>query len=289
MKNQGTLARAFSLDGVALHSGRQVRVRVLPAPAEHGVRFVRVDLPRPVPIPARVDSVVDTLLATTLGRAGQRVSTVEHFLAAMSVAGVDNARVEVDGPEMPALDGSSLLWFQAIQRAGLVSCAAVRPYLVVLQEVHVADGLRQATLSPAPRLEIAATVEFDHPLLRRSTLDMVIDPRTFAAELAWARTFGFQREVEQLRAQGFARGGSLDNALVFSPDGVLNSGGLRGPDEAVRHKIIDAVGDLSLLGCPVRARLEAVRPGHSLHLELLRALLERPQAWRMVREGTAAH
>ncbi len=274
-RRQATLAAPVGVEGRGLHTGRAVAVRLIPAPAGHGRVFLRADLPAPVPVPARVDAVVDSVRATTLGREGQRVATVEHLLAALAAERIDNARIEVDGPELPALDGSAATWLALIDAAGRrEQDARCRP-LVPEAPIEVADGPRRARLVPAPGTAWDVRVEYDHPLLRGRRHAGTLTPAAFRRDIAWARTFAFRAEVEALRAAGLGRGGDLDTVVVLDGEGVLNPGGLRHPDEPLRHKVLDLLGDLALLDAPLRARAEVHLPGHALHVALLRALLAR--------------
>lgn len=285
MTSQHTVRRPVSLEGVGLHTGCPIRVRILPAPAGSGIRFVRVDLEPEVEIPARSAFVVDTRLATVLGAPGAEVSTVEHCLAALASQGVDNARIEVDGPELPILDGSALPYVEALGRVGLRPQQARRRLLRVEKPIRVTDGDRFSILRPATGFRVTYTIDFQGRFPGPQHFFLDVTPRSFAAELAPARTFGFLDEVEYLRRNGKARGGSLGNAVVLHEGEVLNPEGLRMPDELVRHKILDAVGDLSLLGFPVQGHLIVHKGGHALHDLLVKALLARPDAWSLVEAG----
>ena len=268
-----TLRREVGCTGIGLHSGKPVRLRLLPAPAEHGIRFHRTDVG--VEIPARLDCLGEQDHATTLTRDGVSVGTVEHLLSALYGLGVDDALVEVDGPEIPILDGSAAPFVILIHEAGLKPWNVAREYLEVLEPVEVVRGGKTARLLPAAHFEIGYSIGFDHPLLRHQSLRLRLTPRSFSEGIAPARTFGFLREVETLRRHGLALGGSLDNAVVISETGVLNNT-LRFEDEFVRHKILDAVGDLALLGRPLLGHLEATKAGHALHAAVARKLLETP-------------
>jgi UDP-3-O-[3-hydroxymyristoyl] N-acetylglucosamine deacetylase len=281
MLRQTTVARPITSRGVGVHSGREVRITILPAEAGSGVTFVRTDLPDAPLIPARGDRVVDTRLATTLGQGAARVSTVEHLLAALAGVGVDNATVQVDGDEVPIMDGSAAPWVTLLAGAGRVDLGAPRPTLVVDRPVSVREGEREIAVEPSPRYEIAYEIAFEHAAVTAQSIDLVVEPARFASELAPARTFGFLAEVEALKARGLARGGSLANAVVVGPDRILNPEGLRFPDEFVRHKALDLVGDLALLGLPLRGRVTVARGGHQLHTALVAALLADPSAWHL--------
>jgi len=274
-----TLRREVGCTGIGLHSGKPVRLRLLPAPAEHGIRFRRTDVG--VEMPARLECLGNQDHATTLTREGVSVGTVEHLLSALHGLGVDDALVEVDGPEIPILDGSAAPFVILVHEAGLKPWNVARQYLEVLEPVEVVRGGKRARLVPAPHFEVSYTIGFDHPLLRHQSLRLRLTPRAFSEGIAPARTFGFLREVETLRRHGLALGGSLDNAVVISETGVLNNP-LRFEDEFVRHKILDAVGDLALLGHPLLGHLEATKAGHALHAAVARKLIETPGAWRLV-------
>ncbi|HXY41218.1 MAG TPA: UDP-3-O-acyl-N-acetylglucosamine deacetylase, partial [Vicinamibacteria bacterium] len=237
-------------------------------------------------VPAHLDYVSSTGYATTLHAQGMSVGTVEHLLAALSALGVDDVLVEVDGPEVPVLDGSAAPFVMLLHEAGLRPLAVPRHYLRVRQAVEVVHGQKSARLVPAEHFEVRYTIGFDHPLLRHQALSLRLSGRAFTDSIAPARTFGFLREVELLRKSGLALGGSLDNAVVIGESGVLNNK-LRFPDEFVRHKILDAIGDLALLGHPLLGRLEAVRAGHALHAAVARKLLATAEAFELV-PATAA-
>jgi len=280
-----TLRREVACTGIGLHSGRPVRLRLVPAPAEHGVRFVRTDVD--VEIPATLSHIGSQDHATTLNRDGVSIGTVEHLLAALFGLGIDDVRVEVDGPEVPVLDGSAAPFVILLHEAGLRPLAVPRQLLRVVQPVEVVHGTKFARLVPSDHFEVGYTIGFDHPLLRHQSFALRVTPRSFGEQIAPARTFGFLREVELLRKSGLALGGSLENAVVIGETGVLNNK-LRFDDEFVRHKILDAVGDLALLGHPLVGRLEASRAGHALHAAVAKRLLATPGAFELVPAGAPA-
>jgi len=282
---QRTIGHVVAVDGVGLHSGSAVRVELRPAELGAGIGFVDPSGER---IPARVERVVDTRLATTLGGRTWSVVTVEHLLSAAHGAGVDNLDVVVTGGEVPALDGSALLWLKHLMSAGVVDQGGSRETLVVDRPVRVNDGDRWVQVVPADVLRVELLIDFPHPLVGRQSIALDVNATSFAQEIAWARTFGFVRNLDALRRMGLIRGGSLDNAVVFGEDEVLNPDGLQRPDEPVRHKALDLLGDVALLGCPVRGCFQAERPGHSLVIDLLRALLADEDAWHLVTDGDAA-
>lgn len=274
-----TLKQEVACTGIGLHSGRPVRLRLRPAPAEHGIRFLRTDVG--VEIPATLQYLGGQDHATTLTRDGVSIGTVEHLLSALGALGVDDVLVDVDSPEVPVLDGSAAPFVMLLHEAGLKPLAVPRMYLKVLEPVEVVRGAKSVRLVPADHFEIDYTIGFDHPLLRHQSLNLRVTPRSFTEGLASARTFGFLREVEMLRKSGLALGGSLENAVVIGETGVLNNK-LRFSDEFVRHKILDAVGDLTLLGHPLLGRLEATKAGHALHAAVVQKLLNTPSAWELV-------
>jgi UDP-3-O-[3-hydroxymyristoyl] N-acetylglucosamine deacetylase len=273
MRQQGTIARAITVQGPGLHTGVSTRVSIEPAPVGHGRVFQRADLDQPVPIPALARSVTSSELCTTIEREGQRVRTVEHLLAALAGLAIDNCLVRVWGDEIPAVDGSARPWVRMMLQAGRRRQKVPVAALGLDRELCLEDGPRRARCTPADHLVLDVTIDFPHPMLRGRRL--VIEPSStdFDLELAWARTFALQEQAEAMRSRGLALGGSLDNALVLGPAGVINPGGLRGVDEPLRHKMLDLLGDLALLGAPLRARLCVEQPGHAFNLELVRALL----------------
>jgi UDP-3-O-[3-hydroxymyristoyl] N-acetylglucosamine deacetylase len=279
---QHTLAGPVSFAGVGIHTGLHVNVTMRPAGVDTGFVFVRVDIAdRDNAVPARADAVCRTQLGTVIGNdAGVTVSTVEHLMAACCALGIDNAVVEIDGPEVPIMDGSSAPFMAALDRVGVRRQDAARRYIEILKPVVVDEGDKRAMLSPADCFEVAFEILFDTPAIGRQRVDLSVDEGSFRAELADCRTFGFLHEVEALRAAGLARGGTLDNVVVIENDVVLNPGGLRRPDEFVRHKALDAVGDLYLLGAPLIGRYEGVYAGHGLNNAVCRALLAAPKSWR---------
>jgi len=280
---QHTVRAPALFAGVGVHTGAYTRVNVRPAAANTGIVFVRTDVrDRDNAVPVSGEAVCKTQLGTVIGNdAGVTVSTIEHLMAAFAMLGVDNALVEVDGPEMPIMDGSSLPFIRILDRAGLRPQEAARGYIEILDTVEVVDGDKRATLRPADGFEVAFEIQFPTAAIGRQAVDLAMDEQAFRDELADCRTFGFLGEVEALRAMGLARGGSMDNCVVVDGDRVLNPEGLRRPDEFVRHKALDAIGDLYVLGGPILGRFEGVLAGHGLNNALVRALLARPDAWRI--------
>jgi UDP-3-O-[3-hydroxymyristoyl] N-acetylglucosamine deacetylase len=280
---QHTVRSPALFAGVGVHTGAYTRVNVRSAPVNSGIVFVRTDVKDgDNRVPATGEAVCRTQLGTVIGNAdGVTVSTLEHLMAAFAMLGVDNALVEVDGPEMPIMDGSAEPFVRVLDRAGLRPQEAARGYVEILKTIEVVDGDKRATLRPADGFEVAFEIAFESAAIGRQSIDLVMDEQAFREELADCRTFGFLQEVEALRAMGLARGGSMDNAVVIDGDRVLNPEGLRRPDEFVRHKALDAIGDLYVLGGPLLGRFEGVLAGHGLNNAVVRALLARPQAWRV--------
>jgi UDP-3-O-[3-hydroxymyristoyl] N-acetylglucosamine deacetylase len=279
MAYRRTLRRDVGCTGIGLHTGRPTKLRLRPAPAGHGVRFRRVDVG--VEIPASIENLAHLDHATTLQHRGVTVSTVEHLLSALSALGVDDVLVDVDGPEVPILDGSAAPFVILIHEAGLRPLPVARQYLKILAPIEVVRGGKSVRLSPADQFRVSYTIGFDHPLLRHQATECRVTAESYVEEIAPARTFGFLRDVEMLRRAGLALGGSLDNAIVIGETGVLNNK-LRFEDEFVRHKVLDAIGDLALLGHPVVGHLEAARAGHALHAALAQKLVVTPEAWTLV-------
>ena len=288
MTRRRTLGSAICCVGIGLHSGERAHLTLAPGEPGGGIRFRRADLG--IEIPATAEAVVDTRLNTTIGTKGARISTIEHVMAALAGAGVDDAMVEVDGPEVPILDGSAEPFLFLIRCAGLVDTHLPRAAIEVLKTVRVEDGEAWAELAPAslPGFEASMTIEFDAQAIGRQTLSLRVTEDSFRHCLADSRTFTTAEDVSRARAAGLAKGGSLDNAVVVDGAMVLNPGGLRHADEFVRHKLLDAVGDLALAGAPIRGRFTGHRSGHALNVRLVRALLADASAWRMSRPRASA-
>ncbi|MFL5273466.1 MAG: UDP-3-O-acyl-N-acetylglucosamine deacetylase [Anaeromyxobacteraceae bacterium] len=281
---QRTVAKRVSCTGVGLHTGMPATLSLAPAAPDTGIVFVRRDLG--VEIPARADNVVDSTLSTTLGVNSARVATVEHVLAALTGMGVDNCRVEVDGPEIPILDGSAAPFVYLVREAGVRQQRPGKRFLLLQRAVEVRDGDKLARLEPAQEMSIRFTVDFDHPLVTDQSFDFTFSDRRFAREVAPARTFCFVRDIERMKAAGLAKGGTLENAIVIDDFSILNPGGLRFPDEFARHKVLDAVGDLSLVGMPLIAAFTARKSGHAMNQALVRKLLADPASHRVVQVST---
>jgi UDP-3-O-[3-hydroxymyristoyl] N-acetylglucosamine deacetylase len=281
--HQHTVAGPAIFAGIGLHTGEHVRVCIRPAAVDCGILFVRTDVKdRDNHVRVSPDAVVRTQLGTVIGNTdGVTVATIEHLMAALAALSIDNAIVELDGPEAPILDGSSQPFVEILDRVGRRRQEAPRQYIEILDPVDVVEGDKRASLLPGEGFEVAFEILFDSAAIGRQAVDLVVDEAAFRDELADCRTFGFLRDVEALRAIGLARGGSMENAVVLDGDRILNPEGLRRPDEFVRHKALDAVGDLYVLGMPLIGRFEGVCAGHGLNNQVVRALMNNPQAWRV--------
>ena len=280
---QQTLAQKVSCTGLGLHTGRPVRLTLHPARVNSGIRLLRSDAREAQEIPVHIRSVSSTSHATTLGTGDQSVSTVEHLLASLSAVGVCNATIEVDGPEIPIMDGSADSFLHLIRAAGLYEQHESQMVLDIRLPIEVEDGERRISIEPAKHLAISYAVDFEHPAIGRQELHLPrLSAEVFAAELSRARTFGFLSELEALRRAGLGRGGSLGNTVVLDADHVLNPEGLRWPDEFVRHKIIDLIGDLTLVCAPLKGHVRVERGGHSLHVALAEAILGSPASWTAI-------
>jgi UDP-3-O-[3-hydroxymyristoyl] N-acetylglucosamine deacetylase len=285
--NQRTVAKRVSCTGVGLHSGKPATLTLAPAAPDAGISFVRMDLG--VEIPARSEFVCDTTLSTNLAHGSARVHTVEHVLAALHGMGIDNCRVEVDGPEIPIVDGSAAPFVALVQEAGAQVQRVGRRWLVIDQPVEVRDGDKVARLEPADAFSVGFTADFNHPLITNQSFHVTVSERAFEREVARARTFCFRRDIERMQAAGLARGGSLANAIVVDEFSIVNPEGLRFPDEFARHKVLDAIGDLALFGVPVLGALTAVKSGHALNQALVRKVLAEQGAHRVVRVSAEEH
>lgn len=282
---QKTLKRPVALDGIGLHSGMTTRIKMIPAPPNHGIVFERLDLGAPVRIPAHYDAVVSTELATSLGSRENpevRISTVEHVMAAVFAMGITNLTIEVSGSEIPILDGSAGPFIEAILDAGVELQPFSQPVLKVIKPIKVYQNGTVCELLPRDRLRLTTSIDFPHPAIGLQIFALELTPRAFRDQVGTARTFGFLRDVERLQKLRLAQGASMENVLAFSEDAVMNPGGVRFPDECVRHKLLDAIGDLALCGCWIEGELVSFRGGHSIHLALLKALPEHRAHWEMV-------
>ncbi len=284
MVKQRTLRNPIRATGVGLHTGDKVYLTLKPAPVDTGIVFRRVDLDPVVEIKALAMNVGDTTMSTTLTQGDVRVSTVEHLLSAMAGLGIDNAYVELSASELPIMDGSAGPFVFLLQSAGIEEQTVPKRFIRILKEVEVTDGDKVARFLPFDGFKVSFSIDFDHPVFHGRTADAVMDFSTtsFVKEISRARTFGFMHEFEYLRSKGLARGGSVDNAIVVDEYRVLNEDGLRYEDEFVKHKVLDAIGDLYLLGNSLIGEFKAHKSGHGLNNALLRALLAQEDAWELV-------
>ena len=279
---QQTLGNKATFSGIGLHTGKLITLTLRPAEAGTGIVFHRVDLAPAVSIEARAANVVNTRLSTSIGNGETSVSTIEHLMAALYGCGIDNAHVDINGPEVPIMDGSAAAFMQAIIEAGTKGSSKPRKYLVVKKPVSVIEGDKKISIIPSRFYKISFDMQFAHKAVRSQSRSMTFTPSGFASEIASARTFGFLAEVEMLKSHGLALGGSLENAVVIGDEGVLNQEGLRFPDEFVRHKILDSVGDLALAGHRLIGHVKATKSGHDLNHKLVTELLKRPDCYALV-------
>ncbi|MEI6227467.1 MAG: UDP-3-O-acyl-N-acetylglucosamine deacetylase [Methylophilaceae bacterium] len=284
MLKQRTLKKAISATGVGLHNGEKVTLTLRPAAADTGIVFKRVDLPQPNEILATPSAVHDTRMCSALEANGVRVATVEHIMSALAGLGVDNVYIDIDAAEIPIMDGSSGPFVFLLQEAGLLEQAAAKKFIRVKKIVEVVEGDKWVRFEPYHGFKVDFTIDFNHPVFEQSgnnvKIDFALD--SYIKEISRARTFGFMHEVEYLRSNGLARGGSLDNAIVLDEYRVLNTDGLRYDDEFVKHKALDAIGDLYMLGHPILGAFQAYKSGHALNNKLLRALLADAEAWEYI-------
>lgn len=281
MRLQNTLKDEIFISGLGLHSGRSINMRLRPAPSNTGVVFMRKDKGN-VRIKASISTVSDTTFATTLSSEGVRIGTVEHLLAALAGLNVDNVYVDLDGPEVPIMDGSAYQFVSRIMECGIVKQEKAVSYIRILAPIVVMEGHSQIAITPYEGTRITYRLFYTHPAFGEQKMGIDISTTSFINELAPARTFGFLRDVEMLKSRGLAQGGSLDNAIVLGESEVINGDMLRFKDEFVRHKILDAVGDLSLIGLPIYGHVIANKSGHTLHIKLLRKMLLLRNSWEII-------
>lgn len=282
---QRTIRKPITVEGIGLHTGESCALTFKPAPAGTGVYFVRADLPGRPALKAHSQNVKATSHATTLGGDAFSVATVEHCLSAVAALGIDNLILELTGPEIPIGDGSADLFFQALTTVGFLDQDQPRKYLYVTQPIYYGDNEKHAYVQPYQGLRISVTIEFPHPSIGRQKIDLDINETSFAREMAHARTFGFMKDVEALKERGLARGGSLKNAIVLDQSGIVNPEGLRFQDEFVRHKALDALGDLVTLGLPLMGHVVLYKAGHDIMNRLVRKILDSEHSYRLVELG----
>ena len=278
-RNQQTIKTPVTCSGVGVHSGKTVKLTIKPAPVNQGIHFVRTDLPGHPGVTAHFNNVVDTSLATVIGAEGCIVSTIEHLMAGFTGMSIDNATVELDAYELPIMDGSAGPFTQLIKSGGTRSQEGNKCYFKVNQPISLSENGKSVTIYPADEFRITCTIAYDHPLIGTQTCDFVISRETFEKEISSARTFGFLHEVELMKRYGLARGGSLDNAVVIDGDQVMNDGGLRYPDEFVRHKALDCIGDFSLIGMPIMGHIVTHKSGHAFNHAFLEKFFSEKSSW----------
>ena len=287
MRAQRTIKQEVSFEGIGLHTGKHATVTLKPASRDEGITFIRLD--KPALIKANVGSVIDTAFATTLGYNGVKIKTVEHMPAALAGLGIDNLTVEVNGPEMPILDGSSTELISIILRAGIAKQGKKRPYLRINRPFVFEDGHARIAAFPYSGTKMTYSIFFHHHGIGEQRMSIDVTEENFVREIAPARTFGFLKDIEFLRNNGLAKGGSLDNAIILGEDGILNASGLRFKDEFVRHKVLDSIGDFSLIGFPIYGHIIASKSGHSSNVKFLKKLLAVPEFWDIITEERTAH
>jgi UDP-3-O-[3-hydroxymyristoyl] N-acetylglucosamine deacetylase len=276
---QRTLAKPIQCSGIGLHSGRTVHVTLNPAPINHGIRFVRLDLPGTPGVTAQFNRVVDTSLATVIGSEGAIVSTIEHLMATFAGLSIDNVLIELDAYEVPVMDGSAGPFTELICEAGIQDQGVPRQFFTLKTPVELKENGKSVGVYPSDTFRISCSIDFDHPLIGRQSLSIEITDAVFATEISRARTFGFLHEVETMKRFGLAQGGSLENAVVIDQDRIVNEDGLRFPDEFVRHKILDCLGDFSLLGMPILGHLVVAKSGHAFNHAFLEKFFASKECW----------
>ncbi|MBC2703375.1 UDP-3-O-acyl-N-acetylglucosamine deacetylase [Desulfobacula sp.] len=276
---QKTLSQSVSVSGTGVHSGKQTHLTIKPAPENHGIKFRRLDLPGTQDILALFKRVVDTSLATVLGTNGAIISTIEHLMASFAGLGIDNALVEVDDYEIPIMDGSAKIFTQLIEKTGVIKQAAPKHFFIVKKPIKVTDNDKSVIVYPEPCFKITCRIDFAHPLIGKQEITFDRAENNFEKEISHARTFGFVQDLELLKKFGLGKGGSLDNAIVIDKDRILNEEGLRYPDEFVRHKLLDSLGDFSLLGMPIQGHIITHKSGHTLNHLFIKTFLENKEAW----------
>lgn len=278
-KKQRTLRSPACCSGIGIHSGKEVNLTIRPAPANHGIKFTRTDLPSSPNISAHFNQVVDTSLATVIGYDGFIISTIEHLMAVFAGLAIDNALIEIDSYEMPIMDGSAGPFTDMILKAGIETQESPRCYFIIKKPIELKENGKFVGFYPAPIFKISCSIEFDHPLIHKQSFSIDISEKTFKAELCRARTFGFLHEYEMLKRFGLAQGGTLDNVVVIDKDGILNPQGLRYHDEFVRHKILDSLGDFSLLGMPIIGHIVLDKSGHAFNHACLMKVFSQKESW----------
>lgn len=279
---QRTLKKEIACTGIGLHCGQKIKLSLHPAPEDSGITFLRTDVPGSPEIKASLENVVNTYLATTLEKDGVRVGTVEHLLATLVGLGVDNVRVKLSGPEVPIMDGSSAPFVYLLKSAGITTQSKYKRFFIIRKSLSVSDEDKTVCVSPAKDFSVNYTIKYNHPMVRNQTLNFLFSDTAFERDISRARTYGFLHDAEQLLENGYAQGGSLANTIVLDRFRILNQGGLRYEDEFIRHKVLDFIGDISLMGAPIIGQFTVVKSGHTLNHTLLTKIQATPSAWEMV-------
>ena len=281
---QYTVKKPISCCGVGLHSGRTVNLVIKPAPVNNGIRFLRTDLPHNNPVKAHMNKVVDTRLATTLGEGSATISTTEHLLAAISVFGIDNADIELDSAEVPIMDGSAAPFVALLKNVGKKKQSKHKKVLKITKEISYFDGDKKLKITPYNGFKVTGKISFDDSLISSQSYCIEVNTERFVHEISRARTFGYVEQVEELWANGLALGGTLENviAIHWNRSSVLNEDGLRYDDEFIRHKVLDIIGDMALMGCPVLGHIEAYKSGHTQHVAFMQAIADSPDCWELI-------
>ena len=277
--SQRTIKKPVNCTGIGLHSGKKVNLVIKPAPVNHGIKFIRTDLLNSPGINAHFNQVVDTSLATVIGSGGCIVSTIEHLMASFAGLSIDNALVELDAYEVPVMDGSAGPFIEMIKSSGIKNQLAPRHFFLIKEPIVLKEADKSVSIYPSETFKITYTIEFNHPLIKKQTYSLEISDKIFERTICRARTFGFLHEVEYMKRYGLARGGSLENAVVIDKDSIVNEDGLRFEDEFVRHKILDCLGDFSLLGMPVLGHLIVVKSGHAFNHAFLEKFFSQKKSW----------
>ncbi len=282
--HQYTLKKTIKCCGVGLHSGQTVNLSIKPAPVNSGIRFFRSDLINRKPIKAHMDKVIDTRLATTIGDEETRISTTEHLMAALRGFGIDNVDIELDACEVPIMDGSAAPFIKLLKNSGKARQAGNRKVLRITKEISYSDGSCNISITPYNGFKVSGRISFDDDLIKSQKYSLIVNQDRFVREISRARTFGYVEQVEELWAKGLALGGTLENviAIHWNRDSVLNEDGLRFDDEFIRHKVLDLIGDLALMGCPILGHVKACRTGHTQHLAFMQAIANAPDCWELV-------
>jgi len=276
---QRTLAKPAHCSGVGVHSGKKVNLTIKPAPANHGIKFVRTDLPGKPGVPALFNMVVDTSLATVIGQEGAIVSTIEHMMASLAGLSIENAIVELDAYEMPIMDGSASVFTAMIKEAGIKTMDMPRYFFIINKPIELKENGKSVGIYPSSTLKILCSIEYDHPLIQKQEYEIELTDESFEQEICRARTFGFLHEIEYLKRYGLARGASLETGVAIDKDRIMNKEGLRYKDEFVRHKILDCIGDFSLLGIPILGYIVAHKSGHAFNQAFLKKFFSEKSAW----------